>query len=168
MFLMRHIAGPLVERFSPVGVLWFSCLGAALGLIALSVANSPVTALLAATVWRTGVCYMWPTMLATASERFPRGGALLMGLMGTAGTLSIQFVLPIVGAIFDTKKVEAAGGSSAFKALAPGPELDHILGIAAQASFRDVAVLPAFLLIVFAGIWLYDRSRGGYKAQKIS
>lgn len=168
MFLMRHFAGPLVEKFSPVGVLWFSCLGAALGLVALSIANSPVTALLAATVWGTGVCYMWPTMLATASERFPRGGALLMGLMGTAGTLSTQFVLPIMGSIFDSKKVEAAGGSAAFKALAPGPELDRILGIAAQASFRDVAVLPAFLLIVFAGIWLYDRSKGGYKAQKIS
>jgi MFS family permease len=82
MFLMRHFAGPLVERISPVGVLWFSCLGAALGLIGLSIANSPVTALLAATVWGTGVCYIWPTILATASERFPRGGALLMGLMG--------------------------------------------------------------------------------------
>jgi len=91
-----------------------------------------------------------------------------MGLMGTAGTLSIQFVLPIMGGVFDSKKVEAAGGDSAFKALAPGSELDRILGIAAQASFRDVAVLPAFLLIVFAAVWLYDRSKGGYKAQKIS
>jgi hypothetical protein len=91
-----------------------------------------------------------------------------MGLMGTAGTLSIQFVLPIMGAIYDHKKVEVAGGSAAFNALPPGPELDRVLGIAAQTSFRDVAALPAFLLIVFAGIWLYDRSRGGYKATKIS
>ena len=167
MFLMRHFAGPLVHKLSPVGVLWFSCLGATLGLLALSVANSPVTALLAATVWGTGVCYMWPTMLATASERFPRGGALLMGLMGTAGTLSIQFVLPIMGAIFDRKKVEVAGGDTAFKALQPGGELERILGIAAQTSFRYVAVLPAILLLVFAGIWMYDRSRGGYKIEKI-
>jgi len=166
MFLMRHFAGPLVHRLSPVGVLWFSCLGAALGLVALSFANSPVTALLAATIWGTGVCYMWPTMLAAASERFPRGGALLLGLMGTAGTLSIQFVLPMMGAIFDNKKVEVAGGDAAFKAL-QGPELDHVLGIAAQTSFRSVAILPALLLFVFAGIWLYDRSRGGYKAKKI-
>ena len=49
-------------------------------------------------------------MLASASERFPRGGALLMGLMGTAGTLSIQFVLPFMGKVFDAKKIEAAGG----------------------------------------------------------
>ena len=64
---------------------------------------------------------MWPTMLATASERFPRGGALLMGLMGTAGTLSIQFVLPIMGTIYDRKKIEVAGGEAAFNALQPGP-----------------------------------------------
>jgi hypothetical protein len=29
--------------------------------------------------------------------------------------------------------------------------------IAAQISFRDVALLPGALLIVFGGIWLYDR-----------
>lgn len=168
MFLMRHFAGPLVHKLSPIGVLWFSCLGAGLGLYALSVANSPATAFAAATIWGTGVCYMWPTMLAAASERFPRGGALLMGLMGTAGTLSIQFVLPIMGNIYDTTKVEVAGGDAAFKALQPGPELDRVLGIAAQTSFRDVAVLPVVLLVVFAGVWFYDRSQGGYKAKKIS
>jgi fucose permease len=167
MFLMRHFAGPLVHKLSPTGVLWCSCLGAALGLAALSFADSPLTALAAATLWGAGVCYMWPTMLATASERFPRGGALLMGLMGTAGTLSIQFVLPFMGAVFDARKLEAAGGEAAFRALAPGPELDRVLGIAAQASFRTVAILPAVLLVVFAGIWLYDRSRGGYRAQRL-
>src|SRR4029077_18813869 len=114
MFVMRHFAGAIGKRLSPIGVLWLSCLMAALGLVALSYASSPVTGLLAATLWGTGVCYMWPTMLAAASERFPRGGALLMGLMGTAGTLSIQFVLPRMGAIFDAKKVEAAGGAAAF------------------------------------------------------
>jgi hypothetical protein len=141
---------------------------ASLGLISLSVANSPVTGLLAATIWGTGVCYMWPTMLATASERFPRGGALLMGLMGTAGTLSIRFVLPIMGAIYDSKKVEVAGGETAFNALAPGPELERVLGIAAQSSFRAVAVLPAVLIVVFGGVWLYDRARGGYRVQTMS
>ena len=167
MFLMRHFAGPLVHKLSPVGVLWFSALAASLGLALLSFADSPVTGLLAATVWGTGVCYMWPTMLAAASERFPRGGALLMGLMGTAGTLSIQFVLPLMGAIFDQKKVELAGGEAAFNALTPGPPLDRVLGAAAQTSFRDVAILPAVLLIVFGAIWMHDRSRGGYRAQKL-
>jgi MFS family permease len=167
MFVARHFAGPLVHKLSPIGLLWVSCLLASLGLVLLSFANSPVTGVLAATVWGTGVCYMWPTMLATASERFPRGGALLMGLMGTAGTLSIHFVLPGMGRIFDTKKVEVAGGEAAFKALS-GDKLDQVLGLASQASFRAVAALPAILLIVFGAIWLYDRSKGGYKPVKLS
>ena len=90
-----------------------------------------------------------------------------MGLMGTAGTLSIQFVLPLMGAIFDSTKVKIAGGSEAFRNLPQGPELDRILGIAAQTSFRYVAILPAVLLIIFAGIWLYDRARGGYRPEKL-
>jgi MFS family permease len=167
MFVARHFAGPLVHKLSPIGLLWVSCLLAALGLVALSFADSPFTGILAATVWGCGVCFMWPTMLATASERFPHGGALLMGLMGTAGTASIYFVLPKMGGIFDAKKIEVAGGEQAFKALS-GSQLDHVLGVAAQASFRAVAILPAILLIVFGAIWLYDRSKGGYKAVKIS
>jgi hypothetical protein len=171
MFLMRHFAGPLVHRLSPIGVLWCSCLMASLGLLALSWAESPAAALVAATVWGTGVCYMWPTMLATASERFPRGGALLMGLMGTAGTLSIQFVLPLMGAIFDRRKLELAGGDAAFKALQPGPELERVLSGAAQVSFRSVAILPALLLFVFGAIWVYDRrasldGRRSFRAHK--
>jgi fucose permease len=168
MFLMRHFAGPLGRKLSPIGVLWLSSVLAALGLVSLSFANSPVTAILAATIWGTGVCYMWPTMLASASERFPRGGALLMGLMGTAGTLSIQFVLPLMGNVFDKRKVEAAGGAAAFQALKPGLELDRVLGIAAQASFREVAILPGILVIVFAAVWFYDRAQGGYEVRKIS
>lgn len=166
MFVARHFAGPLSHKLSPIGLLWCSCLLASLGLLALSVANSPVMGILAATVWGCGVCFMWPTMLATSSERFPRGGALLMGLMGTAGTLSINFVLPAMGSIYDTKKVELAGGDAAFKALS-GEQLNAVLGQAAQASFRAVAILPAILLVVFGAIWLYDRSKGGFKAVKL-
>jgi len=166
MFVMRHFAGTFAHKLSPIGLLWCSCLLASVGLLLLSVANSPITGLLAATVWGVGVCYMWPTMLASASERFPRGGALLIGLMGTAGTLSIKFVLPWMGGIFDMTKIKVAGGETAFKALT-GDKLNEVLGIAAQTSFRVVAVLPAILLAVFGAIWLYDKSRGGYKAETI-
>jgi hypothetical protein len=89
-----------------------------------------------------------------------------MGLMGTAGTLSINFVLPLMGKIYDTKKVALAGGDAVFRTLS-GEKLNDVLGQAAQASFRAVAVLPAILLIVFGAIWFYDRSRGGFKATKL-
>jgi MFS family permease len=149
MFIARHFAGPLVHRLSPIGLLWVSSILAGLGLVALSFADSPLMGILAATVWGCGVCFMWPTMLATASERFPRGGALLMGLMGTAGTLAIKFALPIMGGIYDSRK--ASLGEA----------------VAAQLSFRYVAILPAILLLVFGAIWLYDRSKGGFKSVKI-
>jgi MFS family permease len=166
MFVMRHFAGQLARKLSPVGLLWISCLLASLGLVALSVANSKITGLLAATVWGVGVCYLWPTMLGATSERFPRGGALLTGLMGTGGTLSIYFFLPQMGKIFDHAKIRAAGGAEAFQGLS-GDKLDGVLAYAAQYSFRMVAILPAILLLVFGAIWLYDRARGGYRPEKI-
>jgi hypothetical protein len=73
-----------------------------------------------------------------------------------------------MGNIYDTTKISAAGGDAAFRALPPGPELDRVLSVAAQTSFRDVVILPAILLVVFAAIWFHDRSKGGYKATKIS
>lgn len=167
MFVARHFAGPLARRLSPIGLLWISCLLASLGLLALSFAGSPIAGILAATVWGSGVCFMWPTMLATASERFPRGGALLMGLMGTAGTLSINFVLPLMGRIYDDEAARLSGGAAAYARLT-GASLDRVQGLAAQLSFREVAALPAALLFVFGAIWFYDRSKGGFTAKKIS
>jgi MFS family permease len=166
MFVMRHFAGTMVHKLSSVGLLWCSCLLASIGLVALSLADSPILGFLAATIWGTGVCYMWPTMLAAASERFPKGGALAMGLIGTAGSLSIYFLLPWMGSIFDNAKLKAAGGEEAFKALS-GDALNAVLVQASTASFRLVAALPAFLLIVFGAIWLKDRSKGGFKPERI-
>jgi MFS family permease len=166
MFVMRHFAGTMVHKLSSVGLLWVSCLLAAGGLVALSIANSPVMGFLAATLWGTGVCYLWPTMLAAVSERFPKSGALGMGLIGTAGSLAIYFLLPEMGKIFDSAKIKAAGGEAAFTALT-GDGLNAVLAQASTASFRIVAFMPAFLLLVFGVVWLRDRSKGGFKPSKL-
>jgi Major Facilitator Superfamily len=162
MFVMRHFAGPIAHRISPVGLLWVSSLFAAIGLYALSLANSPATGLLAATIWGVGVCYMWPTMLACASERYPRGGAFFMGLMGFAGGCAIQFVLPHMGAIFDQAKIQAAGGLQQLQGLS-GEALEPILRVAAIESFQSVVVAPVALLFIFGGIWIFDSMKGGAK-----
>lgn len=177
MFVMRHFAGPVAHKFSPVGLLWWSSLLAAIGLLLLSIANSPVTGLLAATVWGTGVCYLWPTMLGVTSERFPKGGALLLGMMGTAGNLSVYLVLPTMGRIYDYYKVAALPARTSFDKLqaaanggAPAAKatLNQSLAVAGQYSFRYVALLPAVLLVVFGIIWMWDKSHGGYKAVKLA
>ena len=117
MFIARFFAGP----WSSISCRRSACFGSSPARltgtgISLSIANSPATGILAATLCT--VCFMWPTMLGTASERFPRGGALLIGLMGTAGTLSTSVVLPAMGRIFDSKKIEIAGSDAAFRAAA--------------------------------------------------
>ena len=40
-------------------------------------------------------------------------------------------------------------------------------GLERVLSFKEVAALPAILLLVFGVIWFYDRSKGGYQAKKI-
>jgi len=159
MFVMRHFAGPIAERISSMGLMFVPCLSAGIGLYLLSIANTPLLAFAAATVWGAGVCYMWPTMLAITSDRFPSGGAVAMGLMGFAGGMSIQFVLPQMGAIFDSARAEAAGGVD-LATLSP-EAMQEVIRYASVESFQSVAIVPIILLPVFGIIWLYDRKKSG-------
>ncbi|HEV7288840.1 MFS transporter [Sphingomonas sp.] len=158
MFVFRHFAGRLANRISNPGLLWVSSLLAGIGLFMLSQAQSPVTAILAATVWGLGVCVMWPTMLASVAERYPRGGAWAMGLVGSAGALASFFVLPRLGAMFDQAKIEFAGGPEAFAALTGAAKL-AVEDAAASVSFQKLAIMPAVLLVVFGFIWMRERGK---------
>ncbi|MFL3655595.1 MAG: MFS transporter [Halioglobus sp.] len=166
MFVMRHFAGSIVAHISPIGLMFVSCLAAGTGLYLLSLANTPVLAFGAATVWGVGVCYLWPTMLAITSERFPRGGAMALGLMGFAGGMAIKFVLPQMGAIFDTAKAQAAGGADQLATLSP-QAMQEVLRYASVESFQSVAIVPLLLLPVFGLIWLFDRKNGGHQVESI-
>ena len=97
MFVMRFFAGPLAHRLSPVGMLAVSAVLAAGGLYWLSYVDSRMMAFAAATVFGVGIAYFWPTMLGVTAERFPKGGALLLGLMGSVGNLAIFAFLPQIG-----------------------------------------------------------------------
>ena len=167
MFVFRHFAGTFVHGLgSPIALLWGSSALAAVGLVLLPRAQDPLSGILAATVWGLGVCFLWPTMLATVSERYPRGGELFIGLMGVAGALAIQFVLPALGSIYDAEKVRIAGGLEAFEALDPAAQ-QEILARAAQTSFEVNAILPALLILVFGLIWFWDRRHGGYRPENL-
>ncbi|MGF7146737.1 MFS family permease [Sphingomonas zeicaulis] len=156
MFVFRHFAGKLAGRLSNPGLLWISSLLAAIGLYMLSQAQSPFAAILASTVWGLGVCAMWPTMLASVAERYPRGDAWALGLVGSAGALASFFVLPRLGEMFDQAKVEIAGGSEAFTRLS-GDALRAVEDAAASQSFARLTLVPLVLLVVFGLIWISDR-----------
>lgn len=162
MFVMRHFAGALDRRFSDMGLLWMCTVPAALGLYLLSIASSPVTAFLAATLWAIGVCFMWPTMLAAVSRRYPASGPWGIGLVGFAGALAIYFVLPQLGAIYDKAKLEKAGGAEAYDALQPGsPELQQVLAYASEVSFQTIAIIPLVLFVIFGLVWFVERQKHG-------
>jgi MFS family permease len=88
MFTLRFFAGPIVERTSPLGLLFASGILGATGLTLLSRADSITFCVLAATVYACGKTFLWPTMLAVVSEQFPRGGAITIGAIGGVGMLS--------------------------------------------------------------------------------
>src|SRR3954452_9709155 len=88
MFALRFFAGPIVERTSPLGLLFVSGILGATGLTLLSRADTVAFCVLAATVYACGKTFLWPTMLAVVSEQFPRGGAITIGAVGGVGMLS--------------------------------------------------------------------------------
>lgn len=160
MFVMRHFAGALDRKFSDMGLLWFTTIPAGIGLYLLSTATSATTALVAATFWAFGVCFMWPTMLAAVARRFPKSGPWGIGLVGFAGALAIRFVLPQLGAIYDKAKATQAGGAEALARLQAGtPEMQGVLAYAAETSFKTVAIIPVILFVVFGAVWFFERGK---------
>jgi len=90
MFTLRFFAGPIVKRSNPVGLLFVSAvLGpAGLWLLGQSFTNSVWPWMFAVTVYGIGKTFYWPTLLGVISERFPKGGALALGLSGGIGMIS--------------------------------------------------------------------------------
>lgn len=141
MFLLRFFGSELAHRVSPLGLLALSAVLSAMGLFAMAEAGSTGEAFAAATIFGVGVSFYWPTMLSVTSERFPRGGAFLLAIMGGAGNLAVAFILPIMGTWYDA--------------------------YGAAAAFRYVAVLPIILTVVFSALLIYYRARGGYRAIRL-
>lgn len=88
MFTLRFFAGPIVHRISPLGLLFVSAILGATGLTLLGNASTIPVCIVAATIYACGKTFLWPTMLAVASEQFPKGGAVSIGVLGGVGMLS--------------------------------------------------------------------------------
>ncbi|MDX1947326.1 MAG: MFS transporter [Pirellulaceae bacterium] len=97
MFILRFFAGPIVERVNPVGLLLGSSILGCIGLFWLGSAAG-ISVLIAGTVYALGKTFLWPTILGVVGERFPKGGALVMGAMGGIGMLSAGLLGgPVIG-----------------------------------------------------------------------
>ena len=89
MFTLRFFAGPIVHKINPVGLLFVSaCLGTAgLVMFGQDFTNSVWPWVGAVTIYGIGKTFYWPTLLGVISERFPKGGALALGLSGGVGMI---------------------------------------------------------------------------------
>lgn len=94
MFGLRFCADFIEKKlkFSPVAILLTCAVLACIGLNLTSMANSFFMAMLALGVYAVGKTFFWPTMLAVASDRFPRSGAVAISIMGGIGMMSAGLV----------------------------------------------------------------------------
>ncbi len=141
MYLMRQFFGHVPHRLSPTLMIAVTAPVAALGLYLFGQTTTAASWFLAAALLAVGTAFWWPTMLGVTSERFPRGGALLLAIVGASGAMSTAVAGPVMGWINDT--------------------------YGARAVLPTWAALPAGLSVVFALIFLHDRARGGYRVERI-
>lgn len=190
MMVLRFLAGPIIHKLSPLGLL-AACSGVAVvGLIALSKVAG-ILIFVAAAVYAIGKTFFWPTMLGVAAERFPRGGALTINAIGGMGMLSVG----VIGAVFlgniqdrqiDREllannpalhaKVAAVEKVSIFgryqpldqeKLAALGQDEKQVVTTvvvsAKKNALKTVAVFPAIMLVCYLILIFYFKAKGGYK-----
>lgn len=175
MFVLRFFAGPLAHALSPLGLLVASSVLSALGLLAMSYSNGVWAIFAAATVFGVGVAYYWPTMLGVVAERFPKGGAFLLGIIGAAGGLFVSYVgNPGMGKLHDHYTLESLPPALSAKVVEKGrvdkekeavlPEVDkktieEARRNAATTTFRWMALLPTALVVIFGMMLLCERGK---------
>ena len=189
MMVLRFFAGAIVHKVSPLVLLMASSAVAAVGLWWLS-GSTGVGILAAATVYGFGKTFFWPTMLGVVSEQFPKGGALTLNAIGGVGMIGAGIVgNALFGFWQDTGKaehllkehpaihaaatVEKESVFGAYRAL----DADKMKSLTAdeqqtvaqtgeivqKETLGKVALLPLGMLAAYLLLWLWFRSRGGYK-----
>jgi hypothetical protein len=156
MWAGRQFAGVFVRRISPPGMLVLSAVLSALGLYAMSQASGFML-FGAATIFAFGVCFFWPTMLGTVSERFPKTGALGLAIMGGAGMLSASYIVPLVGRLFDEAIAARLPDAHTAAELAAAPT--EIQAAAGLETLGKLAAIPAVLAVVFLVLYLAWRKK---------
>jgi MFS family permease len=94
MFTLRFCADFIEKKLglSPIGILLTSSILACIGLNMASNISTFQSALIALAIYGIGKTFFWPTMLAVASDRYPRTGAVAISIMGGIGMLSAGIV----------------------------------------------------------------------------
>jgi MFS family permease len=94
MFSLRFCADFIEKKMgiSPIGILLICAVLACVGLLLAANMKTFTVALVALGIYAVGKTFFWPTMLAVASDRFPRTGAIAISIMGGIGMMSAGLI----------------------------------------------------------------------------
>ncbi|MDF1756154.1 MAG: MFS transporter [Verrucomicrobiales bacterium] len=191
MTILRFCAGPIVHKFSPIGLLVISAIIAIIGLLFLSKASAMMV-LVAAGVYALGKTFLWSTTLGLVAEQFPKGGALTLNGVSAVGVLGMGILgTPIMGGLQDKgieadlrnnhpeihQKIVSEPRAVPFIGKVPGFDEDKVNNLPEaeraivtetryphkKRAFYTVAILPTFMLICYLIMFVYFKSKGGYK-----
>jgi MFS family permease len=197
MLILRFLAGPLIHKFSPVGLLAACSALAGLGILALSrTAHSGTgTIFAAATLFGVGITFFWPTILGLTSEQCPKGGALTLNAMGGIGMLTVGILgAPFLGymqessttqqlratnpALYEQVRVKQDYLLGAYEAIDPvksaavtdaksQADLQAATTAGKFSALGKMAMFPAFILAGYLSLLFYFKAKGGYKAVEL-
>lgn len=167
MVIGRGMAGPVVHRLSPAGVLLGSAIFSAMGLYLLGHTSGNMI-FVGALVFGIGVCYFWPTMLGFVSENLPRTGAVGINLMGGAGMFAVSLYMMFMGGVYDDKIIKHLPAGADLKLYNSGgatAEMKTALAEANKAAGPEILnttlIIPIVLVVAFAGLLIYMKNKKG-------
>ena len=190
MAILRFYSGPIVHKFSPLGLLAVSALTASIGLQFLSFSTGFVI-ILAATIYALGKTFFWGTMLGVVSEQFPKGGALALNFTGAVGQVGVGVIGAVILGFVQDKEFdknlyqhhteihssyvnkEKSGLFGTYKVLdtdkfaSANPVIVQTIiqtqEDAKKDALKTVALFPILMLLCYIALIFYFKFKGGYK-----
>lgn len=169
--LARSIAGPVVHRISPAGLLLVSAVISTIGIYLLGTLTGGAI-FIGAIIFGIGVAYFWPTMLGFVSENIPKSGALGINLLGGAGMFAVSIYMFFMGGYYDNlvaAALPAGADIDTYRSAAPGTNeasaYMHAQLVSGPEVIRATNIIPLILVFAFLGLFIYMRSRRKKVAQ---
>ena len=157
MVIGRGLAGPVVHKFSPTGVLLMSAILSALGLYMLGHTTGNLL-FLGAVIFGMGVCYFWPTMLGFVSENMPETGAVGLNLMGGAGMFAVAVYTFFMGDYYDRLLGNHLPVGTAVNQATP-EMLNEAKKLAGPEVLNVTLIIPVILIGAFTLLFFYMRNK---------
>lgn len=161
----RSVAGPVVHRISPAGLLLVSAILSTIGIYLLGTLSGGGL-FLAAIIFGIGVAYFWPTMLGFVAENIPQSGALGINLLGGAGMFAVSIYMFFMGGYYDNlvaTALPAGANIDAYRSAASGTSeaaaYAHAQLVAGPQVLKATNIIPLILVFAFLMLFIYMRSR---------